>query len=89
MKEIFFVEVTDTYSGESNYSWVKRFKVHASSERGAMRKVGRRLSYYSGGIKKDWDTGNMSRWLWRNAAVCAFVQGYEDQAEHLAHVESL
>jgi len=51
--------------------------------------VGRRLSYYSGGIKKDWDTGNMSRWLWRNAAVCAFVQGYEDQAEHLAHVESL
>ena len=88
MKEIFFVEVTDTYGGEANFSWVHRFKVHASTERGAMRKVERRLPYL-GGVRKDWDRGDCQRWLWRKACVCAFVQGYENQAEHMMFVESI
>lgn len=88
MKEIFFVEVTDTYGGEANYSWVHRFKVHASTARGAMRKVERRLPYL-GGVRKDWDTGDVERWAWRKACVCAFVECYTDQAEHLLRVESL
>lgn len=85
---IYFVEVTDTYGGEANYSWVHRFKVHANTERGAMRKVSNRLPY-SGGVRKDMDTGGMQRWIWRSACVCAFLEGYEDQAEHVLSVESL
>ena len=88
MSNIYFVEVTDTYGGEANYCWVRRFKVHANTERGAMRKVSNRLSY-AGGVAKDYDTGDMSRWVWRKACVCAFVEGYADQAEHVMHVESI
>lgn len=35
-----FIEVTDTFGGETNYSWIRRYAVKASSERGAMRVVG-------------------------------------------------
>ena len=38
-QSIFFVEVTDTYAGDANYTWVHRFKVHATTFSGAMRKV--------------------------------------------------
>ncbi len=39
MKNRYFIEMTDTFSGEANYCWVNRFIVSASSHRGAMRKV--------------------------------------------------
>ena len=45
MKNQFFVEMTDTFGGEANYSWVNRFLVSASSELGAIRKVTRRTGY--------------------------------------------
>ena len=80
-KHIFFVEVTDTFGGESNYSWVHRFKVHANTERGAMRKVANKIG--SSGVRKVWDSGDAQRWDWSNACICAFVMGYEDQAEHM------
>jgi len=38
-KQSFFVEITDTFGGEANYSWVKRFIVRASTFRGAISKV--------------------------------------------------
>jgi len=88
MKEVFFVEVTDTYGGEANYSWVHRFKVHANTERGAMRKIDNHMPYV-GGVPKDWDTGDMARWNWRKACVCAFIEGYDDQAERKMFVESI
>lgn len=85
-KSIFFVEVTDTYAGEANYSWVHRFKVHASSVQGAMRKVSAQLGLYS---RKAYDTGDMARYDFKGAAICAFVMGYEDQAEHYSRVVSI
>ena len=88
MKNIYYVEVTDTYGGESNYSWCVRFKVHASTMRGAMRKVEQR-SPYAGGVSKTWDDGTVQRWDWREAAVCAFVEDYVDQAEHKFSVTSI
>jgi len=88
MKKLYFVEVTDTFGGEANYCWVHRFKVSATTERGAMRKVERRLPY-SGGVYKDMDTGDMQRWNWRNACVCAFVEHYDDQSARMFNVESI
>lgn len=88
MNNIYFVEVTDTFGGEANYCWVHRFKVHANTVRGAMRKVERRLPY-TGGVRKAYDMGDIQRWDWRTACVCAFVEGYEDQAERVQRVESI
>ena len=87
MQNAYFVEVTDTYGGESNYAWVHRFKVSATTERGAMRKIANRFGY--GSISKDYDTGDMQRWAWKNACICAFIERYEDQAHHLRAVESI
>ena len=88
MRNVYYVEVTDTFGGEANYRWVHRFKVTASTERGAMRKIDRRL-HYSGGVRKDYDTGDIQRWVWRNACVCAFVEWYDDQAPQMQRAETI
>jgi hypothetical protein len=88
MTKVYFVEVTDTFGGEANYEWVHRFKVHANTERGAMRKIETRL-HFGGGVAKDWDTGDVQCWVWRDSCVCAFVQDYTDQAETLRRVETI
>lgn len=36
---LWFVELTDTFGGELNYSWVKRYLVKAKTMKAAMRKV--------------------------------------------------
>jgi hypothetical protein len=87
MRSIFFVEVTDTYGGEANYSWVHRFKVHANTARGAIRKVRQSMSLPS--AKCDSNYGDMIRYNFRNTAICAFVSGYENQAEVYSKVVSL
>ncbi len=37
----YFVEMTDTFGGEANYSWCNRFLVKANTARGAISKVTR------------------------------------------------
>lgn len=87
MKTIYYVEVTDTFGGEANYIWVRRFKVHANTMRGAMRKVASTMGF--GGVKCKWSNVFESEWQWRDANICASVEGYEDQAEHLFGVVSI
>jgi len=41
MKKTYYVEVTDLYCGELNYSWIHRYHVKASSKLGAIRKISR------------------------------------------------
>ena len=43
-KNVYFVEITDNFGGEANYSWVTRYKIHANTMRGAVNK----LAKYSG-----------------------------------------
>jgi hypothetical protein len=87
MKNIYYVEVTDTFGGEANYSWVKRFKVHASSELGAIRKVGK---YTGFAFRREsglgWDDVMYNA---KNACVCAFLGDYVDQSEHRLFVVSI
>jgi hypothetical protein len=85
-KEIFYVEVTDTFGGEANYSWVRRYKVHANTMRGAMLKVSRHLG---ASARRVMNCGDMCRYDLSNSAVCAFVMGYEDQAERYSGVQSI
>ena len=86
MQSLFYVEVTDTYGEDANYSWVKRFKVNASSELGAIRKVSAETGL---NFRKEWDDGIIVRYDAKHCAVCAFLSPYEDQEEHYSYVKSL
>ena len=86
METIFYVEVTDTFAGEANYSWVQRFKVHASSFMGAVRKVSREMGYSA---RINGNHGDMARYDFKGAAICAFVMPYENQAEQYSYVKSI
>jgi hypothetical protein len=67
------IEVTDTFGGEANYTWVERFVVHAKSELGAIRIAGNRTNYRFRSV-------GGGRYDARGACVCAFVEWCEDDA---------
>ena len=53
MKKTYYVEVTDLFCGELNYSWIHRYHVKASSSLGAIRKISKAYGlnfrfYYDG-----------------------------------------
>jgi hypothetical protein len=86
MKNIFYIEVTDTYGGEANYSWVTRFKVHAKSELGAIRKVSKEVGLR---FRKDYDTGDLSKYRALNACICAFLSNYEEEETQFFNIKSI
>ena len=71
MKKLYTAEVTDTFSGEANYCWVRRYTIKATSELGAIRQLSRHegLSF-----RKDYD----GRYNAVRACICAFVQEADD-----------
>ena len=86
-KQSFFVEVTDTYGGEANYCWANRYKVSATSFRGAIGKVARLsgLKFRNAG-----DYGDLARYNARRAAICAFVSYWDDDSHGgYLHVETI
>jgi hypothetical protein len=68
------VEFTDTFGGEANYCFVRRFSVMASTMRGAARVAARHLGY-SGRIASN---GQCGRWDVRGAALCFFIDWHDD-----------
>ena len=85
-QSIFYVEVTDSFGGEPNYCWVHRFKVHATTVMGAARKVSREMGLSA---RLDANYGDITRYDFKGATICAFVMPYEDQAEHYSNVKSI
>ena len=71
----FYVEMTDTFGGEANYSWVNRFIVNANTFLGAIRKVTRETGYPA---KCVMDCGDSKRYDVPGAAICYFVE-YADE----------
>jgi len=66
------VEITDTYGGEPNYCWVRRFEVSASSILGAIKKVG---TVYSKGWTLDHKIDKYSaRYNKKGAPICCFLE---------------
>lgn len=72
---LFFVEITDTFAGEANYSWATHHKVRASSMRGAMSRIAR-----SSGLhwRKVGDYGDHARYDSKSGATCAFISVWDD-----------
>ena len=64
------IEVTDTFAGEANYCWVRRYTIEARSKRGAVTKLARE---HGKGWRVDWDSGDTARYNLQGAAVCLFV----------------
>ena len=71
--KFFFFEITDTFGGEANYCWVRRYKIAAHSIRGALRKLAR--NYGAG-----WHDVGAGRWDLRNACICAFGEEWDESA---------
>ena len=75
--QTFFVELTDTYGGEANYSWAKRLKVTATSMRGAVQKVSREtgINWRCAG-----DFGDQKRYDSKSGCTCFFIESFDDDA---------
>ena len=78
-KEVYFVEMTDTFGGDANYSWVKRLHVRASSVVGAIRKA-RTHWGCTDRITKAWGDGETRRYNVQGACVCLFVSHLEESS---------
>ena len=70
----FFIEMTDTFGGEANYSWVKRYKVKATTMRGAVNKI---AQHCGAGWRKVMDTGDMQRFDSALGGVCFFIELFD------------
>jgi len=77
MKQLFYIEVTDTFSGEANYCWVRRFKVSAKSFLGAIRKVSKETGW---AFRQEYDCGDMVRYNAQGACVCAFAEWFDPES---------
>jgi hypothetical protein len=68
------IELTDTFGGEANYSWVDRktFCIDGLSEKQVIRKA-RKLVGLTGVKTVKTDFGEMIQWDFPNACVRAFL----------------
>lgn len=75
MKNLYFIEITDMFGGEANYSWVTRHVIRAKSERGAVNAMSRRsgMNWRYDGLK----------YLSKSGATCMFIDMYDK--EYHAH----
>lgn len=65
------VEITDTFGGEANYSWVTRHVIRAQSPRGVAIVMNRRSGL---GFRKVDDYGDLVRYDSASGATCMFVE---------------
>lgn len=84
-KTWYFVEVTDTFGGEANYSWARRYKLLAASMKGAQLKMTREQG---SGWSKVMDSGDMQRWDSASGATCMFIEDFDtDRHDQLTCTE--
>ena len=69
-------EITDTFGGETNYSWVKHYQVKANSLHGALCKISRETGYNF--------TGDGYWYKAKNACVRMFdISEFTQENEHI------
>jgi hypothetical protein len=71
---IYHIEVTDTFSGEANYTWKRDYIVDAVSIHGAMLAFARSEG---AGWRIDYEIGGCARYNLKGACICAFVTEVE------------
>ena len=73
----FFFEMTDTFGGEPNYCWIKRFEIHAKSLHGALMKLSRET-----GFNFRFDGINYRA---KKACVCAYEVSFEQAGNYTTY----
>lgn len=61
----FYFEMTDTFGGELNYSWIRKFKVKAKSIRGALQIISRMTGF---NFRKDFN----NQYKAKNACIALY-----------------
>lgn len=87
----YFIELTDTFGGETNYSWVTRVKVRANTLRGAIWRFSRDAGF-SGRVRHEYtipDEHGTQRFKIRGAALCFFACEWDDDAHGNYRVKEL
>ena len=72
----FYIEITDTFGGEANYSWITRHKVKAKTIRGAVIRLNRNSGL---GFRKVAEYGDFVRYDSQSGATCAFIEVWDDE----------
>ena len=85
MKNLYLIEVTDTYGGDANYSWVTRHLIRASSLRGAVNRFSR-LSGMSWKCVDDF--GDSRRYDSKSGATCFFIEEWDGDADRLPRLNT-
>jgi len=67
----FFIEVTDTFGGDANYSWVTYHVIKGNTERGAINRFSRLSGMH---WHRTMDTGSMKRYDSESGATCYFIE---------------
>jgi hypothetical protein len=67
---LYFIEVTDTFGGEANYSWATRHVIRARTDRGAVNRFSR-----MSGMK--WHRVGNERYDSQSGATCYFLSEYD------------
>lgn len=70
------IEMTDTFGGDANYSWVKRAKLDLPANctnRKLLKEIRKAFDLGSCKLRKTMDCGDMIRWDIQGACVCIFA----------------
>lgn len=70
------IELTDTFGGEANYSYVKRFTIQAKSLRACVLKLGKETGY---SWRLNSDYGEFVRYDTTSGLTCAFIEQMEEE----------
>ena len=68
------IEITDTFGGDANYCWVKRFTYQAKTMRGAIQKLARE---HGGGWRFEYGDSESARYNLSGCAICLFINWSE------------
>lgn len=71
---LFFIEITDTFGGEANYSWVTRHIFQGNTARGVINRLSRLsgIHWHCTG-----DYGESKRYDSATGATCFFIAPYD------------
>jgi len=72
----YFVQITNTFGGEANYSWVENYRITANGEVDAISKIPYPFQWV-----KQWDDGTVARYDSKSGLTCLFISEYYDD-EH-------
>ncbi len=72
MKSLFYIEVTDVFGGEANYSWVTRHVVRGKSELGAVNRFSRLSGIH-------WSRWNSYMYRSKSGCTCFFITDYDEE----------